>query len=233
MDLAFSGGDALPETIKAKYDSLAEDAGSQSRLYQGYGLAETVSVCAACSKGEDRKGSIGKPVRSKIRIVKEGGEETALGEIGEIEVRTDCMMEGYLGSDLPKEGSLLTGDLGYIDEDGFIYFTGRKKRVLVIGGMNVYPVEIERAAMTVGFLTDAAAVGYMENGKQKIALFCTDDSELSEAEKRKAVQAALSENVIRYAFPSKICFLKEMPKTEIGKKDYAFLDRIAEKNASV
>ena len=233
MVLAFSGGDSLPEKLKARYDERAMKAGSESRLYQGYGLAETVSVCAACSKGEDKLGSIGKPVEAKIRIVREDGSEAKSGEIGEIAVSTDCMMEGYLGSSDTRSEFLLTGDLGYRDEEGFFFFTGRKKRVIVIGGMNVYPVEIERAAMDVGFLTDAAAVGYTENGKTKIALFCTDDSEYSEEIKAQKIREVLSQNVIRYAFPSEIVFLKEMPKTEIGKKDYALLDKIASKRAPI
>lgn len=227
MTLAFSGGDSLPEKLKIRYDSLAEKKGSESRLYQGYGLAETVSVCAACSFGEDKVGSIGKPVNAEIRIIKDTGEEAKEGEIGEISVSTDSMMDGYIGNEFEQGTSLLTGDLGYKDKDGFLFFTGRKKRIIVIGGMNVYPVEIERAAMTLPFVQDATAMEYIENEKPKIVLFCSDNSEYSEDYKTQKIFEVLSSSVIRYAIPSRILFLREFPKTAIGKTDYDALSKIA------
>ena len=185
MTLAFSGGDTLPESIKREYDSLAERAESDSRLYQGYGLAETVSVCVANSKGEDRIGSIGRPVAAEILILDEDGAPKKQGEIGEIAVKTPCMMKGYLGQEDFSEEYLRTGDLGYCGEDGFYYFSGRKKRIIVIGGMNVYPLEIERVAMEADFVLGAAAEEYREDGKPKIALFISDNSEFSEKRKPK------------------------------------------------
>ena len=225
MQLAFSGGDTLPEKVKKEYDDLARQAGSVSRLYQGYGLAETVSVCVANSFGEDRIGTIGKPVNADVSIVDEKGGSLPIGQIGEIAVKTGCMMKGYLGQEDCSDECLLTGDIGYIDADGFVHFSGRKKRIIVIGGMNVYPLEIERAAQEIPFVGEAAAVEYRVGDKPLIALFLSDNSEESENVKRRIVMEHLATRVIRYALPTRIIFLPSLPRTPIGKVDIKALEK--------
>lgn len=219
MCLAFSGGDTLPAKVKREYDALAAAAGSPTRLYQGYGLAETVSVCVANSLGEDKIGTIGKPVNAEVKILREDGAECDAGEIGEIAVSTPCMMKGYLGQEDFSDEYLLTGDLGYLDEDGYIVFSGRKKRIIVIGGMNVYPLEIERAAMELSFVKEAAAVEYREKGKPKIALFISDISEENDKIKTEKILMHLRRRLIRYALPTKIRYLDALPLTDLGKID--------------
>ena len=117
----------------------------------------------------------------------------------------------------------MTGDLGYLGEDGYLYFSGRKKRIIVIGGMNVYPVEIERAACETDFVIDAAAEEYVEDGKPKIALFVADRSCLSEGDKTAILKECLSSRIIRYAMPSRYVYLPALPLTPIGKVDHAAL----------
>ena len=223
MLLAFSGGDTLPDGVKKEYDALAEEKGSISRLFQGYGLAETVSVCASNCPGEDKMGTIGKPVYAEIKVVDEKGEALPQGEIGELAVKTDCMMKGYLGQEDYKGEYLLTGDLGYYDEDGFLVFSGRKKRIIVIGGMNIYPLEIERTVCEVDFVTAAAAEEYRENDKPKICLFVTDNSPLPEEQKERIILSHLADRVIKYALPSKVVFLRAFPMTPVGKVDHTAL----------
>ena len=219
MLLAFSGGDTLPEKVKREYDELARNAGSISRLYQGYGLAETVSVCVANSFGEDKIGTIGKPVNAEVAVFGEDGAVLPVGEIGEIGVKTGCMMKGYLGQEDRTDDYLRTGDLGCIDEEGYVHFSGRKKRIIVIGGMNVYPLEIERAAQELPFVTEAAAVEYRVDDKPLIALFISDDSEENEENKTRLVMDHLRGRVIRYALPTRVIFLPSLPRTPIGKID--------------
>ena len=226
MLLAFSGGDTLPERVKKEYDELAIAAGGSSRLYQGYGLAETVSVCVANSPGEDKIGTIGKPVAATVKILDEKGKEVPQGEKGEIAVSTPCMMKGYLGQADFSDEYLLTGDLGYYDEDGFLVFSGRKKRIIVIGGMNVYPLEIERTACELDFVLNAAAEEYHDGEKSRICLFLSDKSELSEEEKREKVLAYLSTRIIKYALPSKVVFLDNFPLTPVGKVDHKKLSKM-------
>ena len=226
MALAFSGGDTLPVSLKKQYDALAEQAGSESRLYQGYGLAETVSVCVANSKGEDRLGSIGRPVCSEVAILDDVGKTLANGEVGEIAVKTPCMMKGYLGQSDFADEYLRTGDLGYRDADGYLYFSGRRKRIIVIGGMNVYPLEIENVACELDFVEAAAAEEYEENGKPRIALFVSTGSPLSDGEKTARLLEHLSDRIICYAMPSRILYLPSLPLTPIGKIDHAALAQI-------
>ena len=232
MLLAFSGGDTLPERLKAEYDALAEEKGSISRLFQGYGLAETVSVCVANCPGADKKGTIGKPVFADVKILGENGETLPKGEIGEIAVKTPCMMKGYLGQEDCAEEYLATGDLGYYDEEDYLVFSGRKKRIIVIGGMNVYPLEIERTACEVDFVTAAAAEEYREEDKPKICLFVSDDSPLSEQRKKEIILTHLSERIIKYALPSKVVFLPSLPATVVGKVDHAALAEICRQSIS-
>ena len=220
MLLAFSGGDTLPDRVKREYDALAAEKGSISRLFQGYGLAETVSVCVANCPGEDKMGTIGKPVYAEVRIVDEKGEALPQGEIGEIAVKTECMMKGYLGQPDFTEEYLLTGDLGYYDEEGYLVFSGRKKRIIVIGGMNIYPLEIERTVCEVDFVTAAAAEEYRENDKPKICLFVTGSSTLSAEEKERVILSHLSARMIKYALPSRVIFLPAFPMTSVGKVDH-------------
>lgn len=227
MLLAFSGGDTLPERLKKEYDELAEKAGGISRLFQGYGLAETVSVCVANCPGTDKIGTIGKPVFSEVLIVDEQGKSLPQGEKGEIAVKTSCMMKGYLGQEDFANEYLMTGDLGYYDDDGFLVFSGRKKRIIVIGGMNVYPLEIERTACEVDFVLNAAAEEYREEDKPKICLFISDNSEFSEEEKRQKILSYLSQRIIKYAMPAKVVFLPSFPMTPVGKVDRKKLSKMA------
>ena len=226
MLLAFSGGDTLPERVKKEYDDLAAAAGGTSRLYQGYGLAETVSVCVANSPGEDKIGTIGKPVFADVKILDKKGKELPQGEKGEIAVKTPCMMKGYLGQEDFADEYLLTGDLGYFDEEGFLVFSGRKKRIIVIGGMNVYPLEIERTACELDFVTAAAAEEYHDGEKPRICLFISDNSALSEEKKREAVLSYLSSRIIKYALPTKVVFLDKFPLTAVGKVDHVKLSKM-------
>ncbi len=227
MLLAFSGGDTLPERLKKEYDDLAERAGGASRLFQGYGLAETVSVCVANCPGTDKIGTIGKPVCAEVLVVDDAGNPLPKGEKGEIAVKTPCMMKGYLGQEDFSADYLMTGDLGYYDEDDFLVFSGRKKRIIVIGGMNVYPLEIERTACELDFVLNAAAEEYREDDKPKICLFISDNSEFSEDEKRKKILSYLSERIIKYAIPSKLVFLPAFPVTAVGKTDRKKLSKMA------
>ena len=225
MCLAFSGGDTLPENVKREYDELARRAGGATRLYQGYGLAETVSVCVANSFGEDKLGTIGKPVNASVKILREDGAECEAGEIGEIAVSTPCMMKGYLGQEDFAGDYLATGDLGFFDEEGYIRFSGRKKRIIVIGGLNVYPLEIERAALELSFVKEAAAVEYSDKGKPKIALFISDNSEENEEIKTEKIRRHLARRLIRYAMPTKIRYLDALPLTDLGKIDVEALKK--------
>ncbi|MFQ5591057.1 MAG: class I adenylate-forming enzyme family protein, partial [Phycisphaerae bacterium] len=143
--LAVSGGEPLPESVRIGFK---ERFGVVLR--EGYGLTETSPVVTACPADADRAGSVGKPIRNvEIRIVGAEGQPLAPGEAGEILVRGPGVMKGYFRNReetrrvLDRDGWFRTGDIGSFDADGFLSLTGQCKEMLIIGGENVFPREIE------------------------------------------------------------------------------------------
>ena len=125
-----------------------------ARLRQGYGLTEVGSVCSVNTNWVYKDGSIGKPLEGvRMEIWDDDRHPLPDGEGGEIVIAGPTIMEGYLTENGPKDEGLyyddegtawvLSGDLGYRDEDGFFYFSGRKKRLIIISGYNVYPGQLE------------------------------------------------------------------------------------------
>jgi len=152
---AFSGADTLPEHIKKDFDSLVEKSGSSAKLREGYGLTESVTAICAIPLDKYKPNSIGIPFPDmQMKIVDPVSlEELKPNEIGEICVSGPCVMKGYINNQTETNNVLKThsdgklwlhtGDLGYMDEDGFFYFKQRLKRMIKVSGMNVYPTEIE------------------------------------------------------------------------------------------
>ncbi|HOJ51941.1 MAG TPA: AMP-binding protein [Syntrophales bacterium] len=123
-------------------------------LLEGYGLTEASPICAVTSlKGKQKPGSIGPVIPgAEARIVDERGNTLPAGEVGELVFRGENVMQGYYKApeatrQVIRDGWLHTGDLGYMDEDGYIFLTGRKKRMIITSGFNVYPKEVETAIL--------------------------------------------------------------------------------------
>ena len=151
----FSGGDSLSSSIKENFDSLMIRKESKCRLYEGYGLTEVLSVCALNTHRKHKFGSIGYPISGvEFRILNEKNEILPPNEIGEIAIKSENNMLGYFDhtpeKDIYADGYLKTGDLGYIDEDGFLFFKARKKRVIKVAGVAVFPQEIESVISQIG-----------------------------------------------------------------------------------
>lgn len=145
LDFCITGGAAMPPEYIAVFEQKFPVI-----LREGYGLTEASPVCACHRRGEAHKpGSIGVPIPGvQIKIVDETGNELPRNTIGEVIVKGDNVMTGYYKDEAStaqviKNGWLYTGDLGRMDEDGFIFLTGRKKRMVITSGFNVYPREVE------------------------------------------------------------------------------------------
>lgn len=159
--LAVSGGEPLPESVR---EGFAERFGVSLR--QGYGLTETAPVVAACSATNCRDGTVGRPIRRvEVRIVDPAGKPLSGGTDGEILVRGPGVMKGYYRNEsetrqvIDAEGWFRTGDIGHIDTDGFLVITGRAKEMLIIGGENVFPREIEAVLETHPAVLQVAVIG--------------------------------------------------------------------------
>ncbi len=145
------------------------------------------------------------------------------GQCGEIAVSGPTLMKGYLdspglSSDSDKK-TLLTGDIGYTDNDGFLYFTDRKKRVSVISGYNIYLSDIEKAAVIPGLVDEACAVEKTDaGGKPYIALFAVVGGSADDAV--RLIENRLKNALPAYSLPRRIMPVEALPRTAMGKVDY-------------
>lgn len=232
---SFCGGDGLSAGLKMAFDDIMRKNGSKSELLEGYGLSETASVVTVGANGKTRRGSQGTPlIGNAIKIMGADGKEAEHGVLGEIYVSAASMMSGYLDDPeltsevLVADGDrvwLGTGDLGYIDSDGYLYFKGRAKRSIKIAAINIFPSEIERVAEDCkGVAGCCAARGKDANGKPMVTLYvCPEDGKtFSEAKIKRAVAREISP----YAVPRKIVTVGKIVRTAIGKADYLYYESL-------
>jgi long-chain acyl-CoA synthetase len=159
--LWFTGGAPFPREVMDRWNN---ELGS--RVYEGYGLTEAAPLVAMQPlEGPYKIGSIGVPPEGiELKVIDEESKELARGEVGELIVRGPNVMKGYYNKPeetekVLKEGWLYTGDMVYIDEDGFIFIVGRKKDLIIRGGFNIYPREIEEVLTSHPLISESAVVG--------------------------------------------------------------------------
>ncbi len=191
-------------------------------IHQGYGLTETSPVATSNPVNSDFSGSVGLPVPSTdIMIADDDGKPLPTGEIGEICIRGPQVMEGYWQR--PAEtaevmlpgGWLKTGDVGRIDENGFVYIEDRKKDMILVSGFNVYPNEIENVVVEMDGILEAAAIGVPdERSGEVVKIFAV---RTSPSVNEQMVLDYCRENLTGYKRPKLVEFRDELPKTNVGK----------------
>ncbi len=232
LRLVFCGGDVLPERLVKEFNKTVAKNGGKGKLFRGYGLTEVSSVCAVNTYEHNREDSIGKPLGDiVVQIWDEMRQEVPAGTTGEIVVRGDTAMMGYFNGDntVMNEGVYVdaqgnrwvpTGDLGYKDSDGFIFFTGRKKRMIIISGYNVYPIDIENAVLQIPFVSEACAVqGYLKN-KPCVKLCVTLNQDMDKDDAIDKIQAFCKKNLAKFSCPRKIEIMDSFPRTKMAKVDF-------------
>lgn len=191
-------------------------------IVQGYGLTETSPIVSANSLVSERfSDSVGVPLPSTdISIRDENGKPLGVNEVGEICVRGPQVMKGYWNNpeataEVMLDGWLKTGDIGRIDEAGFVFIEDRKKDLIIVSGFNVYPSELENVASMHPGVMEAAAIGVPDTktGEAVRMFIVRKDPALSEAQLR----AYLREQLAGYKVPREIVFKDELPKTSVGK----------------
>ncbi len=234
----FSGGDSLSIELKKKFDKFLYDHHAVIQVREGYGTTETVTACCLTPTSMSKEGSIGIPFPDTyIKIVKPGtDEELPYGEEGEILLAGPTVMKEYAGH--PEETAktlrshadgltwVYTGDLGTMDEQGFIYFRGRAKRMIVSSGYNIYPGQLENILDAHEKVQMSCIIGVPDALKmQKVKAFVklAADVEPSEATKEELL-AYCREHIAKYAMPYDIEFREELPKTLVGKVAYRVLE---------
>jgi fatty-acyl-CoA synthase len=211
-----ASGSALPGDLATEWMDTFGD-----NLYNTYGSTEV--AWATIATPEDLRaapGTAGKPPKGTIlKIVDKNGEELPTGETGRIFVGSELVFEGYTGGgskETSAEGLMSTGDMGHIDEDGRLFIDSREDDMIVSGGENVYPGEVEELLSKHPKISDAAVVGVEDAdfGQRLKAFVVTSDSvELSEDEVKKYVK----EHLARYKVPREVEFLDELPRNATGK----------------
>ncbi len=234
---AFSGADTLPEHIKRDFDALVEKSGSSAKLREGYGLTESVTAIAAMPLDTYKPNSIGIPFPDMyIKIVDSVNlTELPANEIGEICIHGPCIMKGYMNNvaetnnvlKIHSDGKLWlhTGDLGYMDEDGFFYFKQRLKRMIKVSGMNVYPIEIENVLNSHDKVKFSCAIGVKDAYKMhKIKALVELKTQVDNKDLLKQELIDLCKKHLNvWSVPYEIEFL-QLPRTKLGKIDYRLLE---------
>ncbi len=226
----FVGGDSAGEELISRFNAVLEKGGSPARMYEGYGLTETVTVCVVNTARHNKAGSIGYPLSDTEIAVAKDGKFLPAGEVGEICLSTPQFMLGYLDDDgypfveIDGRKWLKTGDCGYLDGEGFLYFKQRIKNMIKVSGVPVYPSEIERVAAGVKGVLKACAVGVPDGVKgQKVKLYVQAE-EGGDALKEN-ILAACREKLIAYAVPKEIVVRDKLPVSLIGKIDRKALEK--------
>jgi long-chain acyl-CoA synthetase len=218
LDICVAGGAPLPVEVLHGFD---EAFGT--KILEGFGLSETTGMGTFNLPSRERKpGSIGLPVGgTEIKLVDDAGDEVPQGERGEIVMRGPFVMSGYWGRDdateqAIRDGWFYTGDIGSADEDGYLYVVDRKKDMILRGGYNVYPRELEEVIYGHPDVLEAAVVGVPDAalGEEVGAAISLRPGSTQTAE---SLQEYLRERVAAYKYPRLIWFLDELPKGPTGK----------------
>src|SRR4051794_29046317 len=218
LRLCVSGGSAMPVEVMRSFE---ETFGCI--VLEGYGLSETSPVASFNHPHAERKpGSIGTPIRGvEIRLVDDEGNDTPAGEVGEIAIRGENVMKGYWNrpEDTEKaipDGWFRTGDLARQDEDGYFFIVDRKKEMIIRGGYNVYPREIEEALYEHPAVAEAAVIGIPDASLGEEVAACVALKEGHEADAAQLRDFA-KERVAAYKYPRKVFFVDALPKGPTGK----------------
>lgn len=237
VKLAISGGDLLDDTLHGEIEKLLRRTGSDANLIQGYGLAECLSVSCVTPDDQYRPNTVGIPVPDAFyKIVEPGTDiEKPTGELGEIVVTGPNIMMGYVNDQeetnraLQQHGDghiwLHTGDIGYMDEDGFVYFKQRLKRIIISSGYNIYPSQVEHVICEVPEVLVATVVGIPDKYRGHIAkaFVVLKDGVKANGEMKDKIMDHCKANLAKFELPRQLEFRKSLPKTKVGKVAYTEL----------
>ena len=237
----FSGGDSLSPELKKKVDAFLREHNCTEQIREGYGTTECVTASCLTPKDYARQGSIGVPFPDTYyKIVAPGTvNEAEPNTEGEICISGPSVMLGYM--DNPKETAntlrrhydgriwLHTGDLGYMDQDGFVYFRQRIKRMIVTSGYNVYPSQLENIIDANEKVLLSCVIGVKDPYRvQRVKAYVVPMPGVEPTEElKKEILDYCAVHIAKYAMPREIEFRKELPKTLVGKVAYRVLEEEA------
>ena len=236
------GGDYLSPQTKAEFEKFLKDHGSNGVVKVGYGLSEASGFCCSTAPIEEKyvqNGTLGVPNPDIIVKAFEPNSdiEKSYNDVGEICVTGPTVFMGYINEDKETKNTLVkhtdgkvwlhTGDLGYIDKNGFVYYTSRLKRMIISNGYNIYPIELEEIIKKCKYVEDCTVVAVPHKIKSqtpKAVIVLKKDVEDTLAV-RSEIRKYCMDNIARYAIPTEFEYRKDIPKTAIGKVAYRDLQK--------
>ena len=217
LRVCVGGGMAVQPAVAREWQAVTGNT-----ILQGYGLTETSPAAICNAVGSEFTGAIGLPIPStSVIIAGDDGNEMPLGEVGEICIKGPQIMEGYwhraaeTADVMLPGGWLRTGDIGRMDDDGYVYIEDRKKDMILVSGFNVYPNEVENVVVEMDGILEAAAIGVSdERSGEIVKIFAvrTDDT-VTEQD----VLDHCRDYLTNYKRPKQVEFRDELPKTNVGK----------------
>jgi long-chain acyl-CoA synthetase len=216
-----SGAAALqPKTLAAMRAKF-----TRAKMLEGYGLSESSPAACINPLEKQKDKSVGPAMPGyEIKVVDENMMELPRGEVGEIIIRGDNVMQGYLGrpeatAETIINGWLLTGDMGYMDEEGYLYIVDRKKDLIISKGINIYPREIEEEIDRFPGVNVSAVIGIPDekNGEVPVAYVELEDEVSAESFDMTGLKKHLRERLANYKIPRQIHLIDELPKNATGK----------------
>ena len=239
-----SGGDSMNIKTEEEHNKFFKEHNSNAVIELGYGLTEVGSAAVACVGNINKLGSVGIPlVKNNVGIFEPGTEdELKYYEEGEIYIESPTTMLGYLNN-IEEERKVLkvhkdntkwihTGDLGYMDEDGFIYVTGRIKRMIISGGFKIYPSEIEKVIFENKAVENCCIIAIDDDTYGSIPeahVILKEEYKQYEEEIKKAIYTECTKKLPSYAIPKNYIFKDSFPLTSVGKIDYKKLEKESNK----
>ena len=236
------GGDYLSPQTKAEFEKFLKDHGSNGVVKVGYGLSEASGFCCSTAPIEEKyvqNGTLGVPNPDILVKAFEPNSdiEKSYNDVGEICVTGPTIFMGYINEDKETKNTLVkhtdgkiwlhTGDLGYIDKNGFVYYTSRLKRMIISNGYNIYPIELEEIIKKCKYVEDCTVVAVPHKIKSqtpKAVIVLKKDVEDTLAV-RSEIRKYCMDNIARYAVPTEFEYRKDIPKTAIGKVAYRDLQK--------
>jgi len=226
---AFVGGDFVSESLKFRFNELMKHSNSRARLFEGYGLTETVTVCSVNTNKENKEGTVGKALPNvKISAFGPKYNELIANELGELCVSGETLMNGYRFENNPvnpfffdknKTKWVKTGDYGKVDSEGYVYFVQRIKRIIKIKGNNVFPSQIENEVMSLPFIFECYLASQIDSKGTTLKLYVVLDKKYKGQYFNEQINDTIIAKFGIFAIPKEIIYLDRFNKTMVGKID--------------
>jgi len=238
LDLSFlkyvvSGGDILNRNLEEKVNEYLKEHNSPAVITQGYGLSEALAAVCLATPDVNKSGSVGIPLAGNhVKIINPATRKSnPANVVGEICIHSKALMMGYLNNESETNDALQvhddghiwlhTGDLGYLDKDGFLFYKGRQKRMIITSGYNVYPSHIEEVIEAHPAVLQCTVVGVPHPYKQEVpkAFIVLKDGHHGLFVKSE-IKEYCKKNLAKYMVPHDFVYRKKLPKTKLGKVDF-------------